>query len=208
MSALRYSCTQGMTGSRVIYATYRRSGLELGLDIWEIRVLLESGFAFRPMTVVWGKPLRAYFCAFFLIRPLTRNSPGSFVCAHLTAHEPNLAYRIADYNHIVSCLLFPPLPSSDSSSLTTIYSTSHLFFLGDLNFRLVLPATHSLSGITKRQQFLEALKKEEVREELKEFDQLLTERRKGTVFVGLRECEFWKFKCSYKYNLGDVDKYR
>jgi hypothetical protein len=34
------------------------------------------------------------------------------------------------------------------------------------------------------------------------------EHRKGTVFLGLREGQFWKFKCSYKYLHGEVDKYR
>lgn len=46
------------------------------------------------------------------------------------------------------------------------------------------------------------------RELLKEYDQLLTERRKGSIFVGLREGRFWDFKCSYKYELGEVDTYR
>jgi len=52
-----------------------------------------------------------------------------------------------------------------------------------------------------------ALDDENAREELKEFDQLLLEHRKGTVFVGLREGQFWKFKCSYKYLHGEVDRY-
>ena len=42
-----------------------------------------------------------------------------------------------------------------------------------------------------------ALDSESKREELKEYDQLRVEQKKGTVFVGLREGEFWKFKvCS------------
>ena len=52
------------------------------------------------------------------------------------------------------------------------------------------------------------LNSENKREELKEFDQLLIERRKGNAFIGLKDGEFWKFKCSYKYQLGEVDKYR
>jgi hypothetical protein len=131
----------------------------------------------------------------------------SFVCAHLTAHAHNLARRIEDYHHLVRCLIFPPLPSSKNSSPTTIYSTSHLFFLGDLNFRLALPESHPLSAIT-HPELASALTSEATREEMKEFDQLHVERRKGNVFVGLREGEFWKFKCSYKYHLGEVDKYR
>ncbi|KAH7929730.1 DNase I-like protein [Leucogyrophana mollusca] len=131
----------------------------------------------------------------------------TFVCAHLTAHEPKLAHRIADYDHIVGSLLFPSLPSSPSSSPTTMYATSHLFFLGDLNFRLSIPPTHALSQALKRDETLSMLNSETTRELLKEFDQLLLERRKGRVFVGLREGDFWAFKCTYKYKLGEVDHY-
>jgi len=56
--------------------------------------------------------------------------------------------------------------------------------------------------------FAQVIDSEETREELKEFDQLTVERRKGRVLVGLREGEFWRFKCSYKYQLGAVDTYR
>lgn len=56
----------------------------------------------------------------------------------------------------------------------------------------------------------QTLSKESAREALKEYDQLLLERRDPAtrLFVGLREGEFWRFKCSYKYKLGEVDKYR
>ncbi|KAL0946695.1 hypothetical protein HGRIS_012882 [Hohenbuehelia grisea] len=148
----------------------------------------------------------------FRVRPSREDSDGvgetyTFVCAHLTAHEPRLADRIADYHHIVRTLLFPPLPGSNSTAPSTLYATSHLFFLGDLNFRLVIPGTHPLSGLTLRHEFANALEQESSREELKEFDQLRNEMRKGTVFAGFREGEFWKFKCSYKYELGEIDKY-
>ncbi|TDL24840.1 inositol polyphosphate phosphatase [Rickenella mellea] len=131
----------------------------------------------------------------------------TFVNAHLTAHAPKLANRIADFHHIVATLLFPPIPSSSSQALTTMYSTSHLFFLGDLNFRLELPATHPLAGPEAQTALVDALKKNVEREELKEHDQLLIQRRKGTVFVGFREGEFWQFQCTYKYHLKEVDSY-
>lgn len=131
-----------------------------------------------------------------------------FVCAHLTAHEPKLAQRVADYHHIVGTLLFPPLPSSPSSSPTTMYATSHLFFLGDLNFRVSLPPSHSTAQASNSHDILAMLKDDASRERLKEFDQLLNERRKGTAFIGLREGPFWTFKCTYKYKLGEVDRYQ
>jgi hypothetical protein len=127
----------------------------------------------------------------------------TFVNCHLTAHEHKLNARIADYQHIVSNLLFSPF-FSGSKLKSTLYETSHLFLLGDFNFRLNIPPSHPLLAAGN---FAQAIEAETTREELKEFDQLTIERKKGTVFVGLREGEFWKFKCSYKYLLGEVDKY-
>ncbi|KAF9218281.1 DNase I-like protein [Gyrodon lividus] len=132
----------------------------------------------------------------------------TFVCAHLTAHETHLAHRIADYHHIVRTLLFPPpTPSSPAQSPTTLYATSHLFFLGDLNFRVAIPPSHPLVMTSRSDEVLSMLKDEKMREALKEYDQLINERRNGRVFIGLREGPFWTFKCTYKYKLGEVDIY-
>lgn len=130
----------------------------------------------------------------------------TFVCAHLTAHEPNLAHRIADYNHIVRTLLFSPAPSGPCHQATTMYSTSHLFFFGDLNFRISMPSSPA-SGRRPSEEVLSMLMDEKTREALKEYDQLINARRNGQVFMGLREGPFWAFKCTYKYKLGEVDKY-
>ena len=89
-----------------------------------------------------------------------------------------------------------------------MYSTSHLFFLGDLNFRLDLPPTSPFAGRSNAHRVEAALDTQSGREELKEFDQLLQERRKNAIFHGFQEAEFWSFKCTYKYNIGEVDKYR
>ena len=103
--------------------------------------------------------------------------------------------------------MFPPLPASPSSSRkpstspTTIYDTSHLFFFGDLNFRLNLPETHPLYGPGNRDSLVLALDNESKREELKEYDQLRMEQKKGTVLVGLREGDFWKFKVRPRFVL-------
>ncbi|KAJ7775091.1 inositol polyphosphate phosphatase [Mycena metata] len=128
----------------------------------------------------------------------------TFVCAHLTAHAEKFANRIADWHHIVGSLLFPT-PAGPSR---TLYDTSHLFLLGDLNFRVVLPPEHPLKGAPSG-IIGQALTSPAEREALKEYDQMLIERRDpaSRAFVGLREGEFWSFKCSYKYHLGQVDKY-
>ena len=124
----------------------------------------------------------------------------------MTPHDHKVACRNADYDWIVRSLLFPSIISEDGFS--TIYDTSHLFFLGDLNYRLVLPTAHPHYSSSRGPEFSEVLSSEKIREDLKEYDQLTVEKRKGNVFVGLHEGEFWKFKCSYKYQLGHVDKYR
>ncbi|KAL9715289.1 hypothetical protein Ac2012v2_001951 [Leucoagaricus gongylophorus] len=129
----------------------------------------------------------------------------TFVNAHLTPHDHKVACRNADYDWIVRSLLFPSIIPEDGFS--TIYDTSHLFFLGDLNYRLVLPTAHPHYSSSRGPEFSEVLSSEKIREDLKEYDQLTVEKRKGNVFVGLHEGEFWKFKCSYKYQLGHVDKY-
>ncbi|KAF8843574.1 DNase I-like protein [Paxillus ammoniavirescens] len=132
----------------------------------------------------------------------------TFVCAHLTAHATHLAHRIADYHHIVRTLLFPPPSSSSSSqSPTTMYATSHLFFFGDLNFRVTIPLSHPLVTASPIEEVLCMLKDGKSREALKEYDQLINEHRNGRVFMGLREGPFWTFKCTYKYKLGEVDQY-
>ena len=131
-----------------------------------------------------------------------------FVNAHLAAHTEYLQRRVQDYHTIVNMLLFPPLPSSDSKDPTTIFSSSHVFFFGDLNFRLEGVATQMLTNPSEPSLSIAELLRDETRPELKEYDQLVSERdHKGTAFVGFREGEFWQFKCSYKYKLGEVDKY-
>ncbi|TFK42443.1 Endonuclease/exonuclease/phosphatase [Crucibulum laeve] len=130
----------------------------------------------------------------------------TFVNCHLTAHDHKLAQRLADYRHIVKTLLFDPI-SPTSKTPSTIYDTSNLFLLGDLNFRLDIPKTHPLALLRKLPEFSEAIASESTRAELKEFDQLTIEKRKRNIFIGLREGDFWKFKCSYKYKLGKVDEY-
>lgn len=129
-----------------------------------------------------------------------------FVDCHLTPHEHNVKARVDDWNHIVSSLLFAP--SSPGEQASTLYDSTHLFVFGDMNFRLELPSSHPLYPSIHTPQFSDALTSESLRKELQEFDQLTVEKRKGNVFVGLHEGDFWRFKCSYKYKVGTVDQYR
>lgn len=132
----------------------------------------------------------------------------TFVCAHLTAHAHKLKQRINDYHHIVGSLLFRPLPGSNTTDPTTMYSTSHLFFFGDLNFRLTGAPPDVIMDPDHLASSIQHLMHEDVLPDLKEYDQLFQERdQKGAIFTGMKEGDFWKFKCSYKYQLGQVDKY-
>ena len=103
--------------------------------------------------------------------------------------------------------LDPQDPRAVAEEITDRYD--HSFVFGDLNFRLALPSTHALSAPDQLANLAQALSGDDGRSELKEYDQLVIERDvKGTIFHGFREGEFWRFKCSYKYLLGEADKYR
>ena len=141
----------------------------------------------------------------------------------MTAYAEKVADRIADYNHIVGTLLFPPSPGAPSNAPSTIYDSSHLFFFGDrecyhpvhdvlptdicffpVNFRLDLPnslAPPASSGYS-------LMDNNEQLQELKVYDQLSNEKQRRTAFIGLHEGEFWKFKATYKCIIGAVDKYK
>lgn len=125
----------------------------------------------------------------------------TFVNAHLTPHQHKLERRLADYKHIVQTLLFRPTSTPMTREYSNIYHTTHLFFFGDLNFRVDPP-----SGMT-RDQFEAKIRTEHGREELQYFDQLSIARAAGKALTGLREGDFWKFQCTYKYVLGQVDEY-
>jgi hypothetical protein len=136
------------------------------------------------------------------------DGPGevyTFVNAHLTPHQPNLEKRIADYKHIVQTLLFSPNDVTFKRKYdhySNIYDTTHLFFFGDLNFRIDPP-----TGMTRGD--LEAkIRTHEGREGLRQRDQLSIARAEGTALTSLREGDFWKFQCTYKYEHGQVDQYQ
>lgn len=68
---------------------------------------------------------------------------------------------------------------------------------------MVVPKSQALAP-----GFVASLNSEQEREKLKEFDQLTVAWRKENTLVGLREGDFWRFKPSYKYRVGEVDQYR
>ena len=119
------------------------------------------------------------------------------------------------------------------SGSSTLYETSHLFVFGDLNFRLDIPkddpiwsrlpvtppkgksltsgsgaATDTTPLLAKESETLaQALSSPALLKELSSYDQLVKARESGRAFRGLQEAPFWAFKCSYKFKIGEVDKY-
>ena len=126
-----------------------------------------------------------------------------FVCTHLEAHDRNLRVRNEQYRTILTSLIFPsPDPLSRPSQ---VFETSHLFLMGDLNYRLAsLPSEgHPTEG--KFSDDVVALEKE--RAEMFELDTLRTEQKAGRVFGGLREGDITRFAPTYKRIVGQVDGY-
>ncbi|KAG9074818.1 hypothetical protein FS749_013583 [Ceratobasidium sp. UAMH 11750] len=120
----------------------------------------------------------------------------TFVCTHMTAHAHNLRSRLSDWEHIVKTLLF---------SGQSIYSTSHLFVFGDLNFRLDTPSVDGQA--ISHDSLVDQLATPEGRDQVREWDQLRREMKAGNVLHGLREGDFWDFPPSYKYILGETHAY-
>ena len=126
----------------------------------------------------------------------------TFVNAHLTPHESNSDRRIADYKHIVQTLLFSSTDPSLTGQHANIYDTTHLFFFGDLNFRVDPPV-----GMD-RNELESSVRTEQGREQLRQHDQLNVAKAAGKAFNGLHEGEFWKFQCTYRHECGQVDQYQ
>lgn len=125
----------------------------------------------------------------------------TFLNAHLTAHLPNYERRAQDWADIISSMLFPPLPGSKSKTHSTIYDSTHLFFFGDLNFRLDVPKS------LDRPDFERMARTVEGRKQLLQYDQLVRAQRENRI-PSMSEAPLWDFQPSYKFLLKHVDKYR
>jgi hypothetical protein len=136
---------------------------------------------------------------------------GRFVCTHLEAYDKNVPRRNTQFQNILSSLLF-----TSSDPLSTPYQitdTSHLFVIGDLNYRLArLPhlvtgeprENPGDAGVTNRVEIVE-LEKE--RADMLELDTLRREQKEGRVFGGLREGKLEGFAPTYKRVVGQVEGY-
>ncbi|KAK4689076.1 hypothetical protein P7C73_g1036, partial [Tremellales sp. Uapishka_1] len=124
----------------------------------------------------------------------------TFVSAHLEAHDHNLERRNRNYHNILSSLLFH---SSDPLIATSqIHDTSHLFVMGDLNYRLSeLPG----GKYPSEGEMTVAIEKE--RAVMVDLDTLKSEQKKGRTFGGLREGDLTRFAPTYKRIVGKLEGY-
>jgi len=107
-----------------------------------------------------------------------------FVCSHLAAGGQHTDRRNQDYQTIISKIAFSQKGSTKTSS---ILEHGHIFWFGDLNYRIDLKLTAIMPAIqTKNIKGL--LKKE----------QLIREKSAGKVFIGFKEGPI-TFLPTYKY---------
>lgn len=104
-------------------------------------------------------------------------------------------------------MLFKPIDASTPNSASIIYDTTHLFFFGDLNFRVVPPSKGS-SSIRTNSDVLKLNATVEGRRELVKHDQLRRVMAEGRIGFGLHEGEIEQFPLSYKYRIGSTSEYR
>ncbi|ORX36766.1 Endonuclease/exonuclease/phosphatase [Kockovaella imperatae] len=135
--------------------------------------------------------------------PVQRSDKGqwenlTFVCAHLEAFDHNVPRRNSQYRHILTSLVFQG--SDPLVKPAQVFETSHLFVMGDLNYRL----THLPGGAYPDEEG-EGVQAEKERAKLVEVDTLKREQKMGRAFGGLREGDLTKFIPTYKRIVGKVN---
>lgn len=141
-----------------------------------------------------------------------------FVNTHLEAHDRNIARRNDQYQNILSSLLFTSRDSLTPPRQVT--DTSHLFFMGDLNYRLSsLPSlaagqpregrlgSGGMANTAPQAGLGDTVELEKERAEMFALDTLQAQIKKGNVFGGLREGRVVDFAPTYKRVVGQVDGY-
>ncbi|NWU97387.1 SHIP1 phosphatase, partial [Upupa epops] len=118
-----------------------------------------------------------------------------FVNSHLTSGSEKKHRRNQNY---MSILRFLTLGDKKLSPFNITHRFTHLFWLGDLNYRVEQPPTEAENMIQKirQQQYPELLA----------FDQLLAERRDQKVFLQFEEEEI-TFAPTYRFERGTREKY-
>lgn len=129
---------------------------------------------------------------------------ASFVTAHLEAHDKNIKRRNEQYNTILSSLVFYPGDALEQP--VQPFESSHLFIMGDLNYRLKkLPQ----AGVypTENTEAANLVQLEQERTALVQLDTLKHEQAQGNAFGGMREGDLTRFAPTYKRIVGQVEGY-
>ncbi|TDG42358.1 hypothetical protein AWZ03_011212 [Drosophila navojoa] len=111
-----------------------------------------------------------------------------FVNSHLAAHMGNVAERNDDYKAIDDYMRF----EENGLQVRTINDHDHIFWLGDLNYRIQEPNGQQRPGPMSDAQTFELML---------QYDQLRTEMSYERCFKGYTEGEI-KFAPTYKYDVG------
>ncbi|KAH8387640.1 hypothetical protein KR093_008475, partial [Drosophila rubida] len=111
-----------------------------------------------------------------------------FVNTHLAAHMENVTVRNDDYKAIEDGTRF----EEEGRAFRTISDHDHIFWLGDLNYRIQEPSGQQRPGPMSDAQTFELLM---------QYDQLRSEMRFDRCFKGYTEGEI-KFAPTYKYDVG------
>ena len=115
---------------------------------------------------------------------LSRSCKVLFVVAHLAANEENVGQREDDWKAIVRRLQRDQFTNlADPRILPFFHQYDHVFFLGDLNYRIVAPG----SDKAQRVQWVQQRVAENDWQTLLAKDQLLMQRRAEKVFAGFEE---------------------
>lgn len=245
-----------------VYARERRPSGRLGLPsaVERIKEIRTSTAGTGILNLLGNKGAAGVRLVVSASVPGDPDETLTFVCAHLAAHDHNVARRNADWHSIVARLAFPPssvvsLPPApiglekratdnvaDEKKLDEaatkyesvqknkdtktkavaldqqtygLYETSHLFFFGDLNYRIAFNAKPSPSLSRKGSQ-APVLKKSDIQRKINQedwktlatYDQLSIEHTASDgprVFQGLTEppLNLVGYPPTYKYK---VDK--
>ncbi|XP_034099377.1 type II inositol 1,4,5-trisphosphate 5-phosphatase [Drosophila albomicans] len=115
-----------------------------------------------------------------------------FINSHLPAHMENITARNEDYGIIENDMRF----EEEGRPFRTISDHDHIFWLGDLNYRIQEPPGYQRPGpMSDASTF----------EQLLQYDQLRNEMRHDRCFRGYMEGDI-KFAPTYKYDV-DTDTY-
>jgi len=121
-------------------------------------------------------------------------STMAFVCSHLAAHQNKTEDRNEHFRAIVRGLT-PSIRQINNTSIDITNQFDHLFWIGDLNYRIELPREEVMEFIAEKNW-----------NALLRRDQLKREIEQNTAFMNFEE-EIIVFKPTYKFSIGSSSEY-